>query len=69
MAADRAGIAVDDEIAAIDDVPVQKLSPQEVHDKLSGDVGSKVKLTVIHAGSAPRDVVVERGPLRGEQKP
>ena len=67
MAAERAGIAVDDEITAIDDVPVQKMSPQEVHEKLAGSVGSKVKLTVVHPHAAPRNVVVERGPLRKEE--
>jgi S1-C subfamily serine protease len=68
MPAERAGIRPDDEITAIDDAPVGKMSPEQIHDKLAGDVGSKVKLTVQHPGEAPRDILVERGPLRGEGK-
>ncbi len=68
MPADRAGIRVDDEITAIDGTPVQKMSPQDLHEKLIGDVGSKVKLTVQHPGDPSREVVVERGPLRGEER-
>ena len=68
MPAERAGIRPDDEITAIDDVPVGKMTPEQVHEKLAGDVGSKVKLTVLRPGDAPRDVLVERGPLRGESK-
>jgi predicted metalloprotease with PDZ domain len=69
MPADRAGIHPDDEITAIDGAPVQKMSAQDLHDKLSGDVGSKVTLTVRKPGAEARDVVVERGPLRGETAP
>ena len=68
MPAERAGIRPEDEITAIDDVPVGKMTPEQVHEKLAGDVGSKVKLTVLRPGDAPRDVLVERGPLRGESK-
>jgi S1-C subfamily serine protease len=68
MPAERAGIRPDDEITAIDDVPVGKMTPEQVHEKLAGDVGTKVKLTVLHAGDAPRDVLVERGPLRNDAK-
>ncbi len=66
MAAEKAGLRVDDEITAIDGEAIGGLSPQQVHEKLAGDVGTKVKLTVHRAGDAPREVVVERGPLRGE---
>jgi C-terminal processing protease CtpA/Prc len=69
LPADRAGIRVDDEIVAIEDAPVQKMSPEEVHAKLSGDVGTKVRLTLRRAGEPTRDVVVERGPLRSETRP
>jgi C-terminal processing protease CtpA/Prc len=64
MGAARAGIRIDDEIVAIDGVRTEGMTPAEIHDKLAGDVGSKVTLTVRHEGSPPRDVVVERGPLR-----
>lgn len=66
MAAAKAGLAIDDEILAIDDSPVSKMTPQEVHEKLSGNVGTKVKLTYRRAGEPPRDVEIERGPLKGE---
>ncbi len=68
MPAERAGIRPDDELTAIDDAPVGKMTPEQVHEKLAGDVGSKVKLTVRRAGEASKDVVLERGPLRGEAK-
>ena len=69
MPADRAGIHPDDEITAIDGVPVQKMTAQELHERLAGDVGSKVRLTVRKPGAEAREVVVERGPLRGEPPP
>jgi len=65
MGAARAGVEVDDEILAIDGKKVGEMSPKEVHENLAGDVGSKVTLTIKRAGSSRRDVVVERGPLRG----
>jgi C-terminal processing protease CtpA/Prc len=69
MPADRAGIHPDDEITAIDGAPVQKMTAQELHERLAGDVGSKVRLTVRKPGAEAREVVVERGPLRGEPPP
>jgi len=62
MGAAKAGVRVDDEIVAIDGTKVADMTPTEVHDKLAGDVGTKVTLTVRHGGET-RDVVVERGPL------
>jgi C-terminal processing protease CtpA/Prc len=69
MAAARAGLEVDDEVLAIDGKAVLGMSPDEVHQALNGNVGSKVTLTVARGRTAKRDVVVERGPLRGEEKP
>ena len=69
MGAARAGIEVDDEIVAIDGTPVTEMTPSQVHEKLAGDVGSKVTLRIKHANSAPRDVVVERGPLASSARP
>jgi C-terminal processing protease CtpA/Prc len=66
MAAARAGVQADDELLAIDGSPVVTMSAAEVHEKLAGDVGTKVTLKLRHPGSEPRDMVIERGPLRGE---
>jgi S1-C subfamily serine protease len=64
MGAARAGVAVGDELVAIDGKPVARMSPTEVHEALAGKVGTKVKLTVLRGGTTT-DVEVERGPLSG----
>ena len=69
MAAARAGLEVDDEVVAIDGKAVLGMSPDEVHQALFGNVGSKVSLSVARRGAATRTVIVERGPLRGDEKP
>jgi C-terminal processing protease CtpA/Prc len=57
----RAGLEPGDEIVAIDGKDVHALgSEDEVRRALRGDVGTKVKLTVVRDG-VRRDVVVERG--------
>ncbi len=64
MGAARAGIEVGDEVVAIDGKPVGKMTPAEVHDALSGKVGTKVRITLVRAGvTIERNV--ERGPLAG----
>ena len=67
MGAEKAGILVEDEVTAIDGTPVAKMSPEEVHGALAGAVGSKVTLTLLRRGALVT-VVVERGPLRVEEK-
>ncbi len=47
LAADEVGLQPDDEIILIDGVDVRTMSTKAVHQALSGDVGAKVKLTVI----------------------
>jgi S1-C subfamily serine protease len=64
MGAARAGLAVGDEVVAIEGKPVATMTPPEVHEALAGKVGTKVKVTVVRAGST-LEVVVERGPLAG----
>jgi carboxyl-terminal processing protease len=67
MGAARAGIAEGDEIVAIGGKNVDRMSAQEVHEALAGDVGTKVTLTVRRDGQgSPRDVVVERGPFKDQ---
>ena len=62
MGAAKAGMAVGDEVVAIDGKAVTKMTPPEVHEALAGKVGTKVKVTVVRAG-AMVELVVERGPL------
>jgi hypothetical protein len=45
------------------------MTPKEVHEKLGGDVGSKVTLSIRRGGQGPtQDVMVERGPFKDEGK-
>jgi len=64
MGASKAGMAVGDEVVAIDGRPVLKMTPEEVHEALTGKVGTKVKITVQRAGVVI-ELSVERGPLAG----
>jgi carboxyl-terminal processing protease len=64
MGAARAGLAVGDEVVAIEGKPVSKMTPPEVHEALAGKVGTKVRVTVVRAG-VTIEYVVERGPLAG----
>jgi C-terminal processing protease CtpA/Prc len=60
--ADRAGLAVEDEIVAIDGRPVKEMSPDEVRLAVRGEVGSTVVLTVDRGGQR-REVRVSRSPI------
>jgi carboxyl-terminal processing protease len=62
MAAAAAGIRDGDEVIAVDGVPVGEMSPAEVHQRLEGEVGSKVLLLVVRNGET-RKVEIVRGPL------
>jgi S1-C subfamily serine protease len=64
MGAAKAGIAVGDEVVAIEGRPTAKMSPEEVHEALAGKVGTKVKVSVVRAG-VTLQYDVERGPLQG----
>lgn len=64
MGAARAGLAVGDEVVAIDGRPVAGMTPVDVHEALSGKVGTTVRITVLRDGVAS-DHAVERGPLSG----
>jgi C-terminal processing protease CtpA/Prc len=48
LAADKAGLVLDDQILMIDGVYAADLSPTELRQKLRGDVGSTVELTIVH---------------------
>jgi carboxyl-terminal processing protease len=60
MASAIAGIREGDEVLAIDGIPVGELSPQEVHLRLEGKVGTKVVLLVVRGGVTQR-IEVLRG--------
>ena len=64
MGAARAGMAVGDEVIAIEGRAVSKMTPEEVHEALAGKVGTKVRVTVMRAGASV-ELSVERGPLMG----
>jgi len=64
MGAARAGIAVGDELVAIEGRAVSKMTPEEVHEALAGKVGTKVRVTLVRGGST-LELSVERGPLAG----
>lgn len=65
--ADRAGLAVDDEILFIDGRDVRGMSQDEIRGAVRGDVGSTMVLT-ISRGAERRVVKVVRTPLLAEGK-
>ena len=65
--AERAGLAVDDEILLIDGKDVRAMSQEDVRRAVRGDVGSKMVLTVLR-GTKKREVEVVRTPLLAEGK-
>lgn len=68
MPAASAGVQVDDEVMAVDGKVARDMSPEDLHQSLSGKVGTKVRLLVRHGGET-REVLVERGPLKGVKAP
>jgi carboxyl-terminal processing protease len=59
----QAGLAVGDEVTAIDGAPVSDMSTEDVVRRLRGPVGSKVRLT-IRRHESERVVEIEREPYR-----
>jgi carboxyl-terminal processing protease len=57
-----AGIGPGDEILLIDGRDVRRMSPEQIHLALEGDVGSTVRLTVLAQGRIER-LALARGPL------
>ncbi len=62
-AADRAGIRAHDTIVRIDQQPVGLATQAELRQRLRGAIGSKVSLSVVSPGQAPREIVVTRAAL------
>jgi carboxyl-terminal processing protease len=65
--ADRAGLAVDDEILLIDGKDVRAMSQDDIRRAVRGDVGSTMVLTILR-GDARREIKVVRTPLLAERK-
>lgn len=63
LAADKAGLRTGDQILLIDGMDVRGMSPDHVHQMLSGEVGAPVKLTVIRGEEVIR-VTVKRTPAK-----
>lgn len=63
LAADKAGLLPGDEIMMIDGLYARDLGPTAVRDKLRGEVGSSVDLTVVRGGEVMHVKLVrtERG--------
>ena len=68
LSAREAGLAPGDEVLLVDGIDVRMLSPVALHGHLSGDVGTKVKLTLIRENAVIRVTLERRAPpprLRG----
>ncbi len=59
----RAGLAPHDRILSIDGTPIASLDETQLRARMRGEVGSRVRLRVVHDG-VERDVEVERAPYR-----
>jgi C-terminal processing protease CtpA/Prc len=70
LAAERAGLLPGDEVLMIEGRYVRELDTKQVRGLLRGDVGKKVRLTIVRGGEVRR-FSVERVALRegGEVKP
>lgn len=60
--AERAGLALDDEILLIDGKDVRAMTKEDVRRAVRGDVGSTLVLTILR-GTDKREVKVARTPL------
>jgi C-terminal processing protease CtpA/Prc len=69
LASDKAGLSNDDQVLMIDGVYAADLSPAEIHQKLHGDVGTTVELTIVHDGAVRRVKVVRTALVERAAKP
>jgi C-terminal processing protease CtpA/Prc len=69
LAADKAGLELDDQVLMIDGAYAADLSRAEISQKLRGDVGSTVELTVVHHGEVRRVKVVRTALREAKPKP
>jgi C-terminal processing protease CtpA/Prc len=66
--AEKAGIEPGDEVVMIDGFYVKDLNAKEIRQKLRGEVGTTVRLTIVRGADEVRHVEVRRGAL-GEHHP
>jgi carboxyl-terminal processing protease len=59
-----AGVPDGARLLAVDAEPVDALSPDAIAERLRGDAGTRVRLTIGEAGGARRSVAIERAALR-----
>jgi C-terminal processing protease CtpA/Prc len=64
LAAAQAGLRPGDEIVLIDGVDVRTMTPERVHQALSGEVGDPVKLTVVRGEQVIRVTLLRTPPRR-----
>ena len=59
--AERAGVYAGDELIAVDGIPITDMSLQDVVDKVKGEIGTRVVLTLRREGvESPFDIEIER---------
>jgi carboxyl-terminal processing protease len=63
LAADKAGLEAGDEILLVEGMDVRQMDVKAVHEALSGEVGSKVRLTLIRDEEVLR-VTLTRTPAK-----
>jgi C-terminal processing protease CtpA/Prc len=66
LAAARGGLEVGDEILLVDGRDVRRMSPAELHEALTGNIGSTVRLTVFRADRVER-ITLTRTALEGRR--
>ena len=63
MEASKAGLLPGDEVLSIDGHEVQQLSAQEIHEALTGPVGTIIEVTVLRSAQVVR-LRIRRGALK-----
>ncbi|MBO6305725.1 MAG: S41 family peptidase [Selenomonadaceae bacterium] len=62
--AKNAGVMVNDEILAVDDVPITEIEPEEVVFKIRGEVGSSVKLKLKSQDGKKKELIIVRDNIK-----
>ena len=60
----RAGIQANDEILAVDGVPVTEIQPEEVAIHIRGEVGTEVILSIRRNGTEDKEFVIQRDTIQ-----
>lgn len=62
--AKQAGVMANDEILAVDDVPISEIEPEEVVFKIRGEVGSSVKLKLRSQNGEEKELTIVRDNIK-----